>query len=64
MEDDPKIKMKKYLSNHWSGLSKIKNINLSDQVELSKYFKWKWTPTNDDHKISKVEYLIKRETSQ
>ena len=57
MEDDLIIIIMEYLSNHWSDLSQILNLSLSDQTKLSKGFKGRWPPMEDDLKILKVENL-------
>ena len=47
----------KYLSNHWSDLSQILNLNLRDQPKVNKGLKWRQPALEDDLKIQNVKYL-------
>ena len=57
MEDNLKILKVEYLSNHWSDLIQILNLDLGNQSKVFKYFKWRRPLMEDDLKILKVEYL-------
>ena len=50
MEDNLKILIVEYLSNHWSDLAQILNLSLCDQTKIEKYIKWRWPQMEDDHK--------------
>jgi hypothetical protein len=47
-EDDLKILIVEYLSNHWSDLAQILNLSLYDQSKVYKCMKWRWPPMEDD----------------
>ena len=53
----------KYLSSYRSNLPKILNLDLYDQRELCKCFKWRWHQIEDDLKWKTTSY-IKSEISQ
>jgi hypothetical protein len=57
IEDDLKILNVEYLSNHWSDLIQILNLNYWDQTKVYRNIKLKTNPTEDDLKILNVEYL-------
>ena len=47
-EDDLKIWKVEYLSNHWSDLTQIWNLNYWDQTKVHKCIKWRRPPMEDD----------------
>ena len=53
MEDDLKLLIVKYLSNHWSDFPQILNLSLGEQ-RTSKYLKWRQPPMEEDLKVIKV----------
>jgi hypothetical protein len=64
MEDDLKILLSEYLSNHRRDLPQILELRLGDRTkninawnEDDLYLKWRRHPMEDDLKILKVGYL-------
>ncbi len=61
----PKVAKFEYISNHWSNLSQILNLDLYDQAKLFSCsnisnkddLKWKMTSNGRLPKIAKFEYL-------
>ena len=59
----PQISKVKYLSNYWSNLPHLLNLDLYDQSKLYKRFKWRRPPMEDDRKW-KTTSNIKSKISQ
>ena len=56
MEDDLKILKVEYLSNNWSDLPKILNLNRGDQTKIEYCFEWRQLLMEDDLKTLKAEF--------
>ena len=57
MEEDLKILIVEYLSNHLLNHAQILNLSLDDQTIFYNSFKWRRPPMEEDLKILNVEYL-------
>ena len=55
----PQILKVEYLSNYWSDILQILNLDLCDQNKLYKCFKWKQPQMEDDLKFETEAYMIK-----
>ena len=60
MEDDLKVSIVEKLSNHWSDLPQIVNLNLGDQTKIEYCLKERGHQIEDNLKILYPEYLSNR----